>query len=205
RMGALVGEEDAYSEHFESFTAVNVADWLLWHDGNPSAVVSCVAAARESARSGREQISGEMWGAINGLFLLVVRTNRRAASRGPHVFFEQVRNGTHRFQGCAEATMTHGEPYEFIRLGLHLERAATTVRVVRSRYPVAVALADDDPRRAHELIALLKSCSAFEAYVKRHGSTFEPLPIAEELIRSGDFPRAVLYCLETCSAAIDRI
>jgi uncharacterized alpha-E superfamily protein len=205
RIVALLGEEDAYSEHFEAFTAQNVADWLLWHDGNPSAVVGCITTARENARSVREQISGEMWQAINGLFLLVGRTNRRAASRGPHAFFEQVRNGTHRFQGCAEATMTHGEPYEFIRLGLHLERASTTVRVVRSRYPVAVALTDDDPRRAHELIALLKSCSAFEAYVKRHGSTFEPLPIAEELIRSGDFPRAVLYCLETCSAAIDRI
>jgi uncharacterized alpha-E superfamily protein len=205
RIVTLLGEEDAYSEHFEAFTAQNVADWLLWHDGNPSAVAGCITTARENARSVREQISGEMWQAINGLFLLVGRTNRRAASRGPHAFFEQVRNGTHRFQGCAEATMTHGEPYEFIRLGLHLERASTTVRVVRSRYPVAVALTDDDPRRAHELIALLKSCSAFEAYVKRHGSTFEPLPIAEELIRSGDFPRAVLYCLETCSAAVDRI
>ena len=29
--------------------------------------------------------------------------------------------------------------------------------------------------RAHELIALLKSCSAFEAYVRRHGASFEPL------------------------------
>ena len=43
--------------------------------------------------------------------------------------------------------MTHGEPYEFIQLGLHLERAATTVRVVRSRYPIAVVLAEDDPAR----------------------------------------------------------
>lgn len=205
RIVALLGEEEAYSEHFETFTAVNVSDWLLWHDGNPSAVASCITNARENARSVREQISGEMWEAINSLFLLVGRTNRRAASRGPHAFFEAVRNGTHRFQGCAEATMTHGEPYEFIRLGLHLERAATTVRVVRSRYPVAVALADDDPRRAHELIALLKSCSAFEAFVRRHGLTFEPLPIAEELIRSGELPRAVLYCLETCSASVGRI
>src|SRR4029453_8764613 len=62
RMGALVGEEDAYSEHFESFTAVNVADWLLWHDGNPSAVVSCVTTARENARSLREQLSGDVGG-----------------------------------------------------------------------------------------------------------------------------------------------
>ena len=205
RLVALLGAEDAYNEHFESFTAQNVADWLLWHDGNPNAVVACITTARENARSVREQISGEMWEAINSLFLLVGRANRRAVTRGPHTFFEQVRNGAHRFQGCADATMTHGEPYEFIQLGLHLERAATTVRVVRSRYPVAVALADDDPAQAYELIALLKSCSAFEAYVKRHGATFEPLDIAEALVRSEQFPRAVLYCLRTCAEAVDRI
>jgi len=82
---------------------------------------------------------------------------------------------------------------------------ATTVRVIRSRYPVAVALADDDPAQAHELIALLKSCSAFEAYVKRHGATFEPLDIADALVRSEQFPRSVLYCLRTCAASVGRI
>src|SRR5512134_3139401 len=205
RLVALLGEEDAYREHYEAFTAENVAEWLLWHDGNPTAVVACITAARENARSVREQISGEMWEAINSLFLLVGRANRRAVTRGPHTFFEQVRNGAHRFQGCADATMTHGEPYEFIQLGLHLERAATTVRVVRSRYPVAVALAADDPAQAYELIALLKSCSAFEAYVKRHGATFDPLLIAEELVRSHEFPRAALYCLRTCLTMVERI
>ena len=78
--------------------------------------------------------------------------------------------------------MTHGEPYEFIQLGLHLERAPTTARI-RSRYPVAIALAATTGA-AHELIALLKSCSAFEAYVKRHGATFEPLDIARGAIRA---------------------
>jgi uncharacterized alpha-E superfamily protein len=205
RLVRTVGDQDVYAEHFEGFTAQNVAEWLLWHDGNPSAVASCITAARENARSVREQISGEMWEAINSLFLLVGRANRRATVRGPHAFFEQLRNGAHRFQGCADATMTHGEPYEFIQLGLHLERASTTVRVIRSRYPIAVALADDDPAQAHELIALLKSCSAFEAYVRRHGATFEPLDIADVLVRSGQFPRSVLYCLRTCASSVDRI
>ena len=166
----------------------------MWHTGNPNAVANCVTLARENARSVREQISGEMWEAINKLFLLVRSANRRAVSRGPHAFFEELRNGAHLFQGTADATMTHGDPYEFIRLGLQLERAAKTVRIVASRYPVAVALDDDDPARARQLIALLKSCSAFEAFVKRHGTRFEPIAIAEELIRSARLPpgRAVV-------------
>ncbi len=205
RIVALLGDEAAYREHYDAYTAQDVAEWVLWHDGNPSAVAGCVTLARENARSVREQISGEMWEAINGLFLVVGRANRRAAVRGPHAFFEELRNGTHRFQGSADATMTHGEPYEFLQVGLHLERASTTVRVVRTRYPVAVGLAEDDPMRAHELIALLKSCSAFEAYVRRYGASFEPLAIAEELVRSAAFPRAALYCLRTCATSVDRI
>ena len=152
----LLGDEERYAEHYEEVTAVDVSDWVLWHDGNPNAVANCVTLARENARSVREQISGEMWEAINKLFLLVRGANRRAVSRGPHAFFEDLRNGAHLFQGTADATMTHGDPYEFIRLGLQLERAATTVRIVASRYPVAVALDDDDPARARQLIALLE-------------------------------------------------
>ena len=55
---------------------------MLWHDGNPNAVANCITLARENARSVREQISGEMWEAINKLFLLVRGANRRAVSRG---------------------------------------------------------------------------------------------------------------------------
>ena len=201
----LLGDEERYREHYDEATAVNVSDWVLWHDGNPNAVANCITLARENARSVREQISGEMWEAINKLFLLVRGANRRAVSRGPHAFFEELRNGAHLFQGSADATMTHGDPYEFIRLGLQLERAAKTVRIVASRYPIAVALDDDDPARARQLIALLKSCSAFEAYVKRHGTRFEPIAIAEELIRSADFPRAVRYCLASSLDAVSRI
>src|SRR5512134_4071069 len=67
RLVALLGEEATYGEHYEEYTARNVAEWLLWHDGNPNAVANCITIARENARSVREQISGEMWEAINSL------------------------------------------------------------------------------------------------------------------------------------------
>jgi uncharacterized alpha-E superfamily protein len=146
-----------------------------------------------------------MWEAINKLFLLVRGASRRTVSRGPHHFFEQLRNGSHLFQGTAAATMVRGEPYEFIQLGLNVERASTTVRVVAARYPVAWSLADDDPARPQELAALLRSCGSFEAYVTRHGMRFEPLLIAEELVRAHDLPRSALACLRECLGAVVRI
>lgn len=205
RVLAMLGDEEAFAAHYDAVTAANVGEWVLWHEENPNAVAECVLLARENARSVREQVSGEMWEAINNLFLLVRGANRAAVLRGPHAFFEQVRSGAHLFQGTADATMVQGEPYEFLQLGFHLERAEKTTRIVGASYPAATALAEDDPARAQALIALLKSCSAFEAYVKRHGMRIEPLPIAEELIRSKALPRSTLYCLSRCQTAVDAI
>jgi uncharacterized alpha-E superfamily protein len=202
---ALLGDDAAYREHFDDYTARNVSDWVLWHDGNPNAVAECVTRARENARSVREQISSEMWESVNRLFLSVRGANRTAASRGPHAFFSQLRTGTHLFQGAADATMMHGDPYEFIQLGLHLERAEKTVRIVAARYPVAAAFPDESSERAGEVAALLRSCGGFEAYVQRYGMHFEPLPVAEELIRSPEFPRSAFYCLSICHGAVERI
>ena len=206
RIVALYGDESAYREHYDEYTAQDVAEWVLWHDGNPSAVAGCITLARENARSVREQISGEMWEAINSLFLVVGRANRRAAVRGPHAFFEELRQRSAPLPGHRRRD----------------DDARRAVRVPPAR-PAPRARGDDragrpralpDRRRAsrtttrcapHELIALLKSCSAFEAYVRRYGASFEPLAIAEELIRSAAFPRAVLYCLRTCATSVDRI
>jgi uncharacterized alpha-E superfamily protein len=48
---------------------------------------------------------------------------RHCKMKDPHLRFGQVRDGSQAFQGVAQATLTHDEPYEFIRLGTHLERA----------------------------------------------------------------------------------
>ena len=202
---ALLGDESAFLEHFEEYTAECVTDWVLWHGGNPNAVSNCIELARENARSVREQFSTEMWQAMNKLFLLVRTTGRHAASRGPHTFFEQLRNYAHLFQGAVDATMEHDESYEFIRIGLYLERAEKTTRIVGARYPAAAALDDDDPFRPRTLVDLLRSCSAFEAYVRRHGTAVEPLSVAEELVRSVDSPRSVLHCLRNCLHAVEAI
>jgi uncharacterized alpha-E superfamily protein len=201
---ALLGDESAYLEHFEEFTAERVSEWILWHPGNPNAVTTCIGLARENARSAREQISAEMWQAINKLFLLARSTGRHAPP-GPHAFFEQLRNHAHLFQGAVDATMEHDESYEFIRLGLYLERAEKTTRVVGARYPAAAELDEDDPYRARSLVDLLRSCSAFEAYVRRHGSSVELLTVAEELVRSIHSPRSVLHCLRNCLHAVEAI
>src|SRR4029453_17849449 len=45
-------------------------------------------------------------------------------------------------------------------------------------------------------MTLLKSCGAFEPYRRQHGAPLHAVRVAEYLLLSPHFPRAVLFCLE---------
>jgi uncharacterized alpha-E superfamily protein len=193
-----LGKQDEFSEHYDEFTASAVTSYLLWHPGNPDSVTACVAAARENARSVRDQLSTEMWERINRLFLLVTDVDRAAVLPSPHRFFVRLRDGSHGFLGVTGATMERGEGYQFLRLGTHLERADMGARVLNAAFVTSDGLyADGDPSPA-QMIDLLKSCSAFEAFRRQAGARLTPTRVAEYLLLDRVFPRAVLYCLDTC-------
>ena len=113
---------------------------------------------------------------------------------------------THLFQGSADATMTHGEPYEFIQLGLHLERAATTVRVVPSRYPVAVGARRGRPDarpRADRAAQVLQRVRGVRAPLRRVVRAARDRRGADPLARRSRGRPSTAS--RTCATAVDRI
>jgi uncharacterized alpha-E superfamily protein len=192
---AITGDEDLFHRTFDEFNAKNVSEFLLWHPINPNAVTTCITHARENARGVREQISSEMWEHLNRLYFLVRDIKRELSARGPYEFFDKIRHGSQAFQGITNETMTHGEAYEFIQIGKHLERADKTVRIIDVKY-ASVNLLSEGPESSLQLIAMLRSCSAFEAFRKTPLSQLQPGAVAEFLLFNKQFPRAVAYCLQ---------
>ncbi len=201
---AITGDDSLFRQEFGEYNARHVSEFLLWHPGNPNAVTSCIALARENARSVREQISTEMWEHLNRLYFLVRDLKREIAARGPYDFFDQIRHGSQAFQGITNETMAHSEPYEFIQLGKHLERADKTVRIIDVKY-AAVNVLSEGPEASLQLIAMLRSCSAFEAFRKTHASQLHAARVAEFLLFSQEFPRAVAYCLQRALRSVNLI
>jgi uncharacterized alpha-E superfamily protein len=203
---AVSGDDELYRSTFADWSDASVADFLLWHSDNPNAVASCVARARENARSVREQISSEMWEHLNRLyFYLTQDVDRGSVVRGPYELFQSVRDGSQAFQGITAATMNHGEGYEFIQLGRYLERAAMTVRVLGVRHAEASRLAEGSAASSLHLMALLKSVSAFEAFRKGRASQLLAAAVVEFLLMSSEFPRAVRFCLQRSSDSLKAI
>jgi len=201
----IATDNGLYHEHFSDFTGRAVTEFLLWHPANPHAVTTCVAQARENARSVRELITSEMWEHINKLYFLVRDVNRGMALAGPHEFFRAVREGSHAFQGVTAATMPHGEGFQFVQVGTYLERADKTLRILDVKNNALQDAPPDSLDASTRLVALLKSCSAFEAFRKSRSAQLEPTAVAEYLLLDRSFPRAVLFCLERCLDAINAV
>jgi uncharacterized alpha-E superfamily protein len=202
---AITGDDLLFQEVFGQANARAVTEFLVWHPLNPNAVTACIVRARENARSVREQISSEMWEQINRLYFLVKDADRAAIQHSPHQFFQQVRDGSQAFQGITTATLTHGEAYEFIQLGKHLERADKTVRIVGVKYAAVHRLPEGSAEASLQLVAMLRSCSAFEPFRRTPDSQLTAARVAEFLLLSRDFPRAVLFCVNRNLRSLDTL
>src|SRR6202040_2407653 len=80
-----------------------------------SSIVSCIAESRENAGQVREQISSEMWERLNSLYHQVTQANVETDS-DPLRLVAAVREGSYQFHGMTDATMNHGEGWQFIQL-----------------------------------------------------------------------------------------
>lgn len=202
---AANADADRFHDLFGKADARSATEFLLWHPANPNAVTACINRARENARSVREQISTEMWEHINRLYFLLRDINRGEVLRGPHTFFVEMRDGSQAFQGITNATMIHGEAYQFIELGKYIERAVETVYTLDMKYAVVNTLREGSPEANIQLIAMLKSCSAFEPFRRTHAAQLQAWRVADFLLLDREFPRAVLFCLDRSLHSVNTI
>lgn len=163
-----------------------------------SSVISCIQIARQNAVSVRAELSSEVWEAINALYLFVESQSTRAVVReGPSSFLRHVRDAGVAFGGIVDATITHGEEWNFLQLGRYLERAMMTTRVLQTH-----DLADDS---APEWQRLLEMCCASEPFARTMRSSRDPKDALAFLMLYRDFPRSVRHCVLEVDHALHRI
>src|SRR4051794_4529033 len=183
-------------------------DFVSLQKKNPNSIVSCLTHARENARTTREQISSEMWAQINRLYLFVRSDSARKLLRAtPYEFFRRVIAGSHLFQGITHTTMTHGEGWDFMRIGRLLERADCTSRILDVKYHILLPSGERVGGNVDTIqwMSVLKSCSALEAYRKAYVDQVAPWKVAEFLILHAGFPRSIRFAIDSVDHALHRI
>ena len=201
------GDHELFSELYGSATRENVLHFLAYDERNPNSILSCVAQARENARSMRETITSPMWQQINQFFLLITAAAREGRSLAePNEFCDAVKLASHSLLGMTDATMSHGEAWHFARMGRLMERADKTSRIVDVQYFLLLPSAEDVGSSLDVVrwSALLHSASALAMYRRVHGR-ITPNHVAEFLILDRDFPRSMHFCLIRAQESLRRI
>jgi uncharacterized alpha-E superfamily protein len=196
------GKEAEFIERFGTEAAGDAEEvqrYLTWDEANASSIRRSARAARENARSIREVVSLEAWEAINELYLWLESGAARAEyDHGRYGFYRHIRHMTQLCQGVLSATMLHDMPLDFISLGMHLERVGQTARILDVHHHVITSLEDRNGIVDTALwLSLLRACSGFEPFMKRHQGQVSASAVAAFLILEPRFPRSVRYGLHT--------
>lgn len=181
-----------------------VSRFLVTDRSNQGSIIAAVGRARDNARGLRDGISTELWEAINVFYLELAGTDFQLdIERRAYETFSAIRSRCQLISGVAAQTMTRDEGYRFMMLGWLLERAEMTCRLLAVRY--ARLAGSEAQLDFHAWASVLKSVSAYEAYLKAHDASLDPTSVLEFLLLNREFPRSVLYCLQNVETLLNRL
>jgi uncharacterized alpha-E superfamily protein len=115
----------------------------------------------------------------------------RSFRDGSQLFLHDTIADLHLFKGAADATMSHGEGWRFMLLGVYLERAHQIGRLLEICFGEGPNL----PLRDHfAFTSLLRMSCALEPYLRVYSAEMQPRFILEFLLLDEDFPRSIRFC-----------
>lgn len=204
-----VGVSSGFHQRYDEANARNVIEYLSFCEDNPSSIRNCIQNARINARAVRTALTGEMWDAINGAWIELRESWNSGAANREDIsrFLRFVQETSLRFDGCAYRTMLRNDAYWFSRLGLHLERADNTARILDVKYHLL--LPDQEqvggPLDYYQWSSILRSVSALTAYHWVYRQTLQPWLIADLLILNDSLPRSLASCYGNLVSNLDQI
>ena len=193
----VTDDQERFMALHRDYNAQSVSDFLVFNRANPNSILSCIALARENARSVIETIASEMWEQINTLYHFLNTADREVLQRDPYNFYREIKNASHLFQGITDATFSRSEGWDFVQAGRYIERADNTSRLVDVKFHMLTQLTGASPEPVDNIqwMAVLKSCSALEAFRKVYLSRIEPQTVVQYLMLDREFPRSIYFCV----------
>jgi len=194
----------AYGEADEE----SVTDFLAFSPANPSSIRNCFETARTNARGVRTALTMEMWDAINGAWLELKRFGSGPFTREELAeFLRWVQQSSLRFDGSAYRSMLRNDAYWFSRLGLFIERADNTARILDVKYHLLLPAQQHigGPLDYFQWAAILRSVQALTAYHWVYRESLKPWLIADLLILNDQMPRSLASCYENLVRHLDQI
>jgi uncharacterized alpha-E superfamily protein len=205
---STAGCANLFFAKFEEANEENVTYFLAFATENPSSIRNCFEVARTNARAVRTALTMEMWDAINSAWLELKRFGNGPTSREEFMrFLRWVQEKSLLFDGSAYRTMLRNDAYWFSRLGLYVERADNTARILDVKYHLLLPAQEKvgGPLDYFQWAAILRSVSALTAYHWVYRESLKPWLIADLLILKDQMPRSLASCYDNLVRFLDAI
>lgn len=191
------GARSLYDQKYDDYAASSALDFLLRDASNPSSVISCIDNARTNARMVRTALTTEVWEAVNESWM-ALKTALKAPiteTKLPALLGE-IRRHTALVRGAVHGTMLRNDIFDFTQIGIALERADNTARIIDVKYytllPSASFVGSTLDNVQWETI--LRSVSAHRSFRWLNNHDISPMSIADFLIFDSRFPRSLSFC-----------
>jgi uncharacterized alpha-E superfamily protein len=204
---AAAGCADAFSARYDAATEHTVTEFLAFSTDNPSSIRNCLEIARSNARAVRTALTAEMWDAINSAWNELPSFRAPLSREELARFLSLVKEASLRFDGSAYRTMLRRDGYWFSRLGVHLERADNTARILDVKYHVLLPERErvGGPLDYFQWASILRSVSALTSFHWVYRQSVQPWLVADLLILNRQMPRSLASCYLSISRNLDAL
>ncbi|MGB8277174.1 MAG: alpha-E domain-containing protein [Methylovirgula sp.] len=207
------GASDGFYKTHAAATEAEVVDYLTFAPDNPSSIRNCIELARTNARAVRTALTAEMWEAINSAWIELKRYEKSDIGQGRYDreesarFLEFVKKASLDYDGSAHRTMLRNDAYWFSRVGLYIERADNTARLLDVKYNILLPETESvgGSLDYFQWAAILRAVSALTAYHWIYRESLKPWLIADLLILRPEMPRSLIGCYENIVRFLDEI
>jgi len=181
------------------FTEDVVWQKVIFDSANENSLLSLSRNVRENARGIRNSISEEFWGAINRWYLENQKVEYRDFSTDQ--LFSLIEDNDAQIaliKSRLHHTILHDDIWNFISLGIYIERALQVMRITRSKISDGVILSNNGENQVilqYQLTTLLQCLEAFDMHKKQYKGLRSKESIYELLLTQDKFPRSLHYAL----------
>ncbi|NNE38766.1 MAG: alpha-E domain-containing protein [Gammaproteobacteria bacterium] len=194
----ITGSDEQFSQKYKLSNERNVIKFLLIDKDNPGSLICNLNAARENARTTREIIPTELWEKTNELYLYLQKNSQNVLSqKAKFKIIGEIINYCHQMTGLLFGTMSHGQAYNFIRIGRNLERADMTSRILDVGCVNLLQEQENIPDEFDDILWMnvLRSLSGFQMYRQHIQDRVNGEDVVDFLCRNNDFPKSICHCL----------
>lgn len=191
----------------DNITEADIVETLLLDPENPSSIRACLERARANARAVRTAISREMWEALNDGWRKLELMDPVEAKRDLPSILDWVKARAAMIRGTSMSTMLRNDGYSFLGLGVYVERADMTLRLLSVKANVLLPETDviGGERDHHQWTSVLHATSAMRAYHHVENGDYSPVRIAEFLILNAALPRSVAFSYDKILRCLERL